>query len=133
MSGAIGAIGDLFSGYQQNEMAKYNARVLQNQAIASEQKAQFDMTREREATQRLLSTQRARYAAAGVTFTGGSPLQVMEKTAEQGELDAQAIRYGGALQAAGYQAKARMARWEGKVAQVSSYFKAGQSILSTFT
>ena len=131
MSGAFSAIGDLFGGYEQNQMAQYNAKVLQNQALVSEQKAEFDMTRQREAVQRLLSTQRARFAAAGVTFTSGSPLQVMEKTAEQGELDAQAIRYTGALQAAGYRSKAAMSKWEGKVAQVSSYFKAGSSLLST--
>lgn len=126
---AMTATGLLYAGHEQKNAAEYNAKVLQAQAQAAEDKADFDIAREREATRRLLGTQLARYAAAGVEMRG-TPLQVMEFTAQQGELDAQAIRYAARLQAAGYQSEAALSIREGQAAQTAAVIKSAASLLS---
>ena len=58
-------------------------------------------------TARTAAAQRAAYAASGVSIEG-SPLQVLEDTASQGELDALYARYGGEVGA--WQANAARAQ-----------------------
>lgn len=129
----VGTVAGVAGAIQQGKAAKdaadYNAAVARNQAIAERQKAQFDADRDRDATRRLLSLQNAQFLASGVEVSG-TPLLVMSDQAAQGELDAQAIIYGGTVRAQGFENEATMQTMRGKAAQTSSYFKAGGSLLT---
>lgn len=70
----------------------------------AEQVAKFEENAQRDRARRLMAAQRVGYAKAGVTLQG-SPLDVIEDTAASAELDALAIRYGGASRAAAFRAQ----------------------------
>lgn len=126
---AVSAVGAVQQGKAAKASADYNAAVAHNQAIAARQKAEFDAERERERVQRLLGAQRAGFAKGGVEIEG-TPLLVMEDAAEQGELDVQAILYGGDIQSDNYQAEAGLRRMEGAQAKKAGMFGAGSTLLT---
>lgn len=72
------------------ETSEYNAKVLEVQAIQTELDGRENVRRKREENKRYASTQRARFAAAGVTDEG-SPLEAMAETAALLEMDAQEV------------------------------------------
>ena len=72
---------------------------------------------------------RDRYGASGVTVDG-SPLDVLEMAATNGELDAQNIRYKGLLRATGYNDTATLDGMAGENARTASYFKASSELLA---
>lgn len=131
VAGAVtGATGALSAGKAQSDMANYNAAVAANQAIAAQQSAAFDEEQHRTKLAKLLSTQKANYGASGVDPNTGTPLQVMADTAAQGELDALAIRYGGAVGAARATSQAELDKMQAKSARVAGYYGAGTSLLT---
>ena len=103
------AVGQYQQGQAQKQAAEFNAAIARNQAIAARQKAAFDAKRQRSATADLLARQRAAIAKAGVALEG-TPLELLEATAEAGELDAQTIIYGGELQSAGFRSQSELSR-----------------------
>jgi hypothetical protein len=126
---AVSVAGQASAASQQRKMGEYQAKVAEKQAIETAQAAEFEAGKERENTRKLLSMQRARYANAGVTFEG-SPLLVMEQTAADAELDAQAIVWGGGVRAGGYQSQAGMSLWEGNTLYQAGMIKAGSTLLT---
>ena len=129
--GAVtGAAGALSTGQAQYDMSEYNAAVDANQAIASQQAAEFEETQHRAKLTRLLSSQKAAAGASGIDPNTGSPLSVMADTAEQGELDALAIRYGGQVGAYRANSQAELDKMQGKAARTAGYYGAGASLLT---
>lgn len=123
-----------FSQYQAGEAYEvagdYNARILEQQAVAARHSAAFEEVKQRREARRLKAAQRARYGKAGVVITEGSPLTVLTETAAEAELDALAIRYAGEVKAKGYEAQAEMSRWEGKQRKKAARLGMGRTILS---
>lgn len=128
--GLMSAYSQLQAGKAAADVADYNAQVLEYQAGVSRETAAYEEKRLRRAAERIKSTQRARYAKAGVTFEG-SPLAVLADTAAEAEMDALAIRYAGETRAASYEMEAIGSRWEGKMAKMTGRIGAMQTILST--
>ena len=122
-----------FGMYQQGQAAKrsaaYNAAIQRNQAIAARQKADYDARRKRSEVETLLARQRAGFAKGGVVLEG-TPLEVLEATAEAGELDAQAIIYGGEVGATGYESHAQLSELEGAQAAQAGMVGAGATLLT---
>lgn len=118
---------------RQSKIDEYNASVMEEEALAVEEKTGFDVDRHREDVKRILSAQRAQYGAKGVDLTG-SPLLVQLDTARQGELDALAIRYGGDVEAAQRRSKANLIKMgsikRGTPYVGSSVYGVGQTLLS---
>lgn len=129
-SGVIAAGSAAYLGYQQNQAAKKSAEIAEDAARATENKAAYDEAAHRERVKKIISSQRALYASAGVTEEG-SPLLVMEDTAKQGEMDALAIRYGGDVAAAQARSQANLYKLQGKQASNASYLRAGTSLLTS--
>lgn len=77
-------------------MMETNATYYEQQAEAARESALWDEKVLRERVAAVASEQRARYGASGVALDEGSPVDVMMETITQGELDAIAIRTGGA-------------------------------------
>jgi hypothetical protein len=144
-SGAIGAYGAIQSGQAQKKQARYQAGVERNnatiagwQAQDATQRGQIEEQRQRLATARLKSSQRAAFGSNGVEIDSGSPLDVLMDTAQLGELDALTIRsnaereaYGFRSQSGNLMAQAGLTQMAGRSAQQASFVSAGSTLLST--
>ena len=101
----ISSYGAYREGMDAKEATEYNANVSRQEAQLAEQQAgmfeasgALDARRQREATARLVSKQKALYGASGVELSG-SPLDVMINTSAEGELDAQIMEYNAKIKA----------------------------------
>lgn len=103
------------------EAAEYNARLAENQALQTEMDARENIRRKRLENSRYLSTQRSRFAKAGVTEEG-SPLIVMSETAALLEMDAQEVNRQAMIEASRLRAGAAETRRTG-VFQAGQYQK----------
>ena len=115
VAAAIAAGASVAGGLQQQEQAKVNAQVLEDQARVQKQAAALEADTLRRQAEAVKSRQRAAYAASGVTLEG-SPLQVLEDTAAEAELDALAIRWSGSVAEAQSRRQAAEARLAGRMA-----------------
>ena len=97
------------------ELHAYNAQLAEKEARQAQEAAMYEETKLRKGGERLKARQRALYTKAGVTFEG-SPLDVMERTASELEMDALLIRRGGVLGYQRYTAEAALSRMAGRSA-----------------
>lgn len=90
------------SGYQQQkaaaEQSKANAKLLERQALLEQDKTSYEGAQHLKQTQRLTAKQVASTAASGFQIDGSS-LDYIESSAVESDLDLQAIRFGGQVQA----------------------------------
>lgn len=120
----ISAAGGLMSAQSQaaageaEKQANYaNARVIEMNAAKAEAKNRLE-------NKRILSTQRALYAKAGVDMSSGSPLLIMSESAAEGERESMDIRTAG-------KREARLMRYYGRQAKSSADAQAGATLLTT--
>jgi hypothetical protein len=92
--------------------AEYNAQLQEQQALQTEMDSRESIRRRRVENARFQSTQRARFAKAGVTEEG-SPLAVMAETAALLELDAQEMNRQAQIERARLQSGAAETRRTG--------------------
>jgi hypothetical protein len=117
-SGVMGAISAKQQGEAAEQAAEYNAAVAQNDAVAAQNAAAYEARQIRRKNLLRLGMQRAGAAKSGVSLDAGSSFDdVMFDTAIQGELEAQAALYTGAVRAQAQRASGAMSLWEGKQAQ----------------
>jgi len=129
VSALASAGGTAIGAEQQRKASSYNADVAEQDALAAKDKAEADEQAHRENVRRILASQRALYGASGVDMAG-TPLLVMESTAEQGELDALTIRYGGDVAAAKERSAANLYKMQGRNAMTSGAINAGTTLLA---
>lgn len=125
---AVSAIGAISSAVQQRDAAKYNESMANQQALAAQQTAAANAERQRRAAQRQIGSMEASYAASGVSIEG-SPMEILEQSAREAELDRLNILYGGAQQAAGYRNTAALEGAKSQNAMTSGILKAGSSLM----
>lgn len=130
VSGAISAVGAMQSANAQAQAAEYNAKVQERNAIIADnnrrlniRQAEVAVEDKRRETRRTLSSIRAAYGNSGLDLAG-SPLDVLEDTAIESELDAQRIEFQGrvanregAIQVLGLQEDAQLNRMNAKNAK----------------
>ena len=117
-SGAMAAVSAKQQGDAAEEAAKYNAAVAQNDAVAAQNAAAYEARQIRRKNLLRLGMQRAEAGKTGVSLDAGSSFDdVMFDTAIQGELEAQAALYTGAVRSQAARAGSAMSLWEGKQAQ----------------
>lgn len=111
-SGVVGAVGAMQQAQAASAAATYNKQVADYNASVSQrnQQATLDVTGEQQEEQRrenrrTLGTIRAAYGASGLTLEG-SPLDVMEDTAQEQAYGVAKIGYKGAVKAIGYKDEA---------------------------
>lgn len=129
LGAGVSAVSALQQGAAQADANRYNAQVAENNALAARQKAAFDEALRREQLARIQAQARANIGKAGGDFSG-SALDIMAENAAAAELDALAVRYGGAVRAGGLEAQAAVDRAQATSARQSGYFGAGARILS---
>lgn len=123
------AVGTIASAQAQSNAAKYNAQISEQNATIARQNAAEQEARQRRLAKKRLGALRAGVGASGVTMEG-SPLAVMQDTAQQLELDALTIRHQGDLKARGYKVNAELDRTQAKNVKKQGYLKAGSQLLS---
>lgn len=99
ISVAVMATGTLMQGYAakqqgefENDVSKYNARQLDNEATRTRNKGTEEEIKLRDKTAQLTSLQRAQLGASGVNVDSGSALSLQEDAELIGEADALRIR-----------------------------------------
>lgn len=126
---AISAVSQIVSAGQQADAAEYNAEVAEREAEAARQTAGFEEQQHRRRVSRILASQRAGYAASGVTFEG-SPLLVMADSAQQAEVDALAIRRAGSIEESRALSQAALDRLQARNIRTAGYLGAAATIAS---
>jgi hypothetical protein len=131
VSTALGVGGAMQQAQAAQNLADYNAKIAANDAIAAQQKAKYEEDIHRRQIKALEGKQRASIAA-----TGGELLDaqdVIDATATQAEMDALAIRYGGATAAEAARQRGFISGMQGQAARSQSYTQAGQTLLTGAT
>lgn len=125
---ALGAVSAIQQGNAANSAAKYNAAIAERNAVTARQQAAAEEDKQRRLAYMRLGNARAAYGASGVNLEG-SPLDVLEQSAAEEELDALTIRYQGDLTSRNYLEQAALDRAQGKNAKMAGYMGAGSAIL----
>jgi len=134
---AVSAYGTYRGGQEQKGAYEYYARVAQAESVVARQKATREEEISRLKVRRLMGTQRAMFAAAGVDIGEGTPLSIMVDTAREGEKEAQYIKWGGATEEARWLNEARLRKMYGRIVgragrtKALSQFATGLGKLST--
>lgn len=128
---AVGVVSSLSQAQQQKSAAKYNEKLAENQAVGARQEAAAAADRQQRQSAKTIGTMQASYAASGVS-TEGSPLEVLEESARNAELDRLTILWNGEGRAQGYQNTAELERSRGKNAMASGYLSAAGSAMKGF-
>lgn len=125
---AVAAYGQYQTGQNAKKAASYNAAIMERNAQAARDQARQDaILAEREGRRRLGAINAAR-GASGIGIEG-SPLDVLEESAANAELDRQTILYRGNLRAMGYQDSAALERMRGRHAAEAGYYGAASTLL----
>lgn len=126
---AVQAIGQYQAGKAQERAYEYNAQVNERNAKVAEEKAAYEAERQASKMRRAIGAQRAAMGASGYQILG-SALDLQDDTVIQGELDRQAIMYGGATEATNFRSEAQMSRMQGKAAASAGKTAAFGTLLS---
>lgn len=126
--GGLKAYSALRQGNAEYQAQEMNAQVNEQNAALAESQALEDERKQRLMTKKLIGSMRANYGASGVTLEG-SPMEVIEESAMQAELDALNIKHAGKARATQYRNQAALARYYGKEARTLGYLGAAGSLL----
>lgn len=124
----VQAVGAIRSAQSASAAADYNAQIAERNAALARDQAASDEQRQRIQARKQLGAMRAGYGASGVTLDG-SPLDVLENSAAEAELDALTIRYKGEVSALGYRTESAQQRARSANATTEGYYNAGSALL----
>ena len=126
----IMAAGKVKEGQAKKKAGEHDAQVAGRDAAVARDQANAEVLRQQKVARRTIGAARAAYGAAGVTIEG-SPLDVLEESAVNAELDSQTIRYRGELRALGATDAAALSRFEGRQAERAGYVNAAGQIFGS--
>lgn len=127
---ATSAYGAYAAGQAQKKAADFNAKVAENNAVASQQQAAQQAQLIQNRNRRLRGSQEASLAAAGVDASTGSGADVMYDSGIQGELDRLTALYKGKVGANEQLSQAQLDRYSGRASAAAGMLGAGGSLLS---
>lgn len=132
----------LINASNENDLKQQSSAInrqwnLQNAELSLKEAAE-DERRIRIQERQQLGDMQANYSKSGITMEG-SPLDVMQKSASNAELDALTVRHQGAIKAWGYQQQAWLDEFEGQASSsllpgkvAGSVFNAGLGVATHF-
>jgi len=129
LSGGLQAAANIAEGKRTSDAFEFNAAVLQQKAILIGEKAKLDLERQRKAARTFTAKQTAAFAASGVRLTG-SPLQVLQDSAAQLELDILITDFNSKIDIFSALSEAKFQLQRAQIAERSSFIKAGASLLN---
>lgn len=127
----VGAVSSISQAQQQKNAAKYNQKVAENQAVAARQEAAANADTQRRKAAKTIGSMQASYAASGVSMEG-SPLEVLEESARNAELDRLSILWSGDTRAMGYEATSKLENNRASNAMASGMLSAAGSAFKGF-
>lgn len=135
-SAVAGTVGAISQANAQRSAATYQAQIADRNAILARRQAAQKADDHALENRRTLSAIRAAYGTSGLSMEG-SPLDVLENAAVDGQLDINRALYKGAVNARNEQERAIAARATADAASpvggiVSSVFRAGGSIVGMY-
>lgn len=108
--------------------AQYNYQTNQYNAQIAIQQAKDEEAKLRVSARKTIGAARANYGASGVQMEG-SPLDVLEESAANAEMDALSVRHRGELKAWSYKANAGLNLLEGESAKAASQIGVTSALL----
>jgi hypothetical protein len=126
----LSGIGSIRSGNDRASAQRAEALQLERQAGETAAAAQRNAARKRQQEQLVLSRQQAVAASSGGGATDPTVLDLMAKTAGEGELQANTINYEGTEKETGLNYQAAIKRAAAENAVSSGYIGAGTSVLN---
>jgi len=121
-------------------LANYNAAIMEQEAKAAEQKGRFEQRRQAKKAERIKSALRARIAKTGAVPDVGTPLLVASEQAAELELENLLIGYEARTTARRARSQAEIDRLSGKIAKrrggargKAAYIGAGSTLLTGFS
>jgi len=127
-------------GKSAQNLANYNAAVMEQEAKAAEQKGRFEQQRQAKKAERIKSRLRASIAKTGAVVGVGTPLLVETEQAAELDLENLLIGYEARTMARRARSQAEIDRLSGKVAKrrgkaerLASYTQAGTTLLTGFS
>ena len=135
----IFTIGMGVAQYQaQGKIGKYNqavnnrnAKVLENQAIQLEQKAEFDIAQFNKSFKKIKGSTKVATAKSGAVIDSGSAYYVALSNAREAELQRKLIEYNAKIAADNKREQANFARIQGQIARNASKLAQLQTIATT--
>ena len=123
------AFGQYQAGRQQQAMADYNARLLDQRAVATEQAMRIETEMGHEQARRMKAQQRAAYSASGAEITSGTPLLVMAEQSAIMERDILQQRRNRMIEAQQLRSEAAMTQYGGQMQKRAGTLGAFSTIL----
>ena len=128
-STALAATQTMVQASNQAKMARYNAQVAEQNAMAAQRQAEADAERQQRQIDRQLAKRRTAVSAGGVSMEG-SPLDLLEDLAMEGQLDVLGIRQRGLSEARQFSIAASRSRSESRAAMQEGLLGAGRQVTS---
>lgn len=143
----LSAFGQIRAGQQaaaegeaSQEMAEYNAMLMEREARAIESKSRFERGRQAEEADRLQSSLLASMGGAGVVPAEGTALEILGEQAGESELENRLAGWNYATEAQrarqrgqAYLREGSLARQRGKARRVGAFTGAGTTLLTGFS
>lgn len=127
---AVTAAGTLSAANAQAKAAKFSAKVADQNAAAARRQAEADSTRQQRLIDKQLAKRRTAFGASG-TGLAGSPLDLLEDVAAEGQLDVLGIRQRGLARAREFDISASQSRARARDVRRQAFFQVGSSLLSS--
>jgi len=125
----MGAYQQVQQGKYQKDVADYNARTMENEAVRTRNVGVEQENIQRERTAQLISKQRAQLGASNVELDSGSALQLQEDAETLGEADALRIRSNFEDKATALETNATLTRDQGEQAEDAGYMQGFSTLL----
>ncbi len=129
-AGGFAAFNQFQSGEKEKKAYEYNALIAEQEASLTKQGAKLNEFRTRKQLKEFVGQQAASYAKSGVELTG-SPLDVMQDTVANAELEMSISRFNAEMASRGKISEAEMSRFYGREAKTASQIQAASTLLAT--
>lgn len=124
----LSAVGSLYSGQAEANASKFNAAVADRNAGLARQRGVFEQGQLKRSASQILGAMRANIGASGVRLEG-SPLDVLDNSTAQAQMDQVMVKYNSELQAMGFEQEAAANRTRAKTAKTMGRIGAASSLL----
>jgi hypothetical protein len=117
IGGLVSAVGSIASGAAQQSAANAQASAYERQAYNERQAALYNASRQREKAVELIAQQRVGFLDTGISLMG-TPMNILEDTTTETEMDVAAIKYNGEIKAQNFEMQADIYRMKGENAMM---------------
>ena len=122
---ALSIVGSIKAGNDAKKLGYAQANNREREAFYARQNAEYAAEMSMLDSQKLIGSQVAAYAASGVVVNTGSPMDVMDETIRNAEMDRYNILREGSLKSSAMRGEADLLRQGGRDSLTGSYLSAG--------